>query len=250
MMKTALLLAIFCVVAFVAHADDPVFPENSVCSIKGTATYTYVDGMDGNKEYKGKGTMKRVNTVALYQFETAVVEARKSSLMFVYLVRPDVGGCGKNYMYCGYKDNGYFSNVDGAQYYKYSAYKYDSSFKPISGLEDYNTFFASKTESVDHAMLFSKKNDKLIAEWFRVGSLKTTISIVYDDVEFFPHYNVDDAFDLQVKNHSNYLTNPELAVTSKCTQTIFSEEENAGFTTSAPWLLIMLVISVLSYVLF
>ena len=193
--------------------------------------------------------MKRVNTVALYEFEAEKSDEKKPIVKIVYLVLPDVGGCGKNYMYCG-KENGYYSNVDGARYYKYSDYKYESSFKPISELENYNAFIASNTQSVDHAFLFSKKNNRLIAEWFRVPSLKTNLSIVYDNIEVFHHDVVDDAFDLEVKNHTNYLVDSELALSSKCVQDVIPEDNgdgDSGFTVSASWLLIAFVIFVLSF---
>jgi len=253
-----------CVLAFGVIAGNPKFPKSVVCSITGTGNITF--NRNGHTVYVGNGTMKRVNTVALYLVR-ANRAGERNTVNFTYLIRPELGGCGRNFMYCGNESNGLYSRIDGAKYYKYTDYKYVSSFKPIANLKDYNAFLATSTVSVDHAFLFRKTDDKLIAEWFRVRHLDVNISLVYDSLEVFHHDKPDDAFDLDVESPYDYMSNSELAVSTKCVQKEFEDSsdesgksgksdksdqsvQSGGFTISAPWLLIMFVLSVLSFALF
>jgi len=238
-MKFATVFGLVCLVALVANASDPTFPVTAVCSIKGTGKMTYKETLNQkNTELTGSGTMKRVNDVAKYVFNA---KNDKTEAFFEYLVRPDIPCEGIYYVYLGRVNSAFIGKgVYGCV--NYSKYKYDKSFKPIKDL-DYNAFtYTDKTNGFKLAFLFSDKN-KLVGEYLKYtgNTLTMEVTIKYDKVEFFPHYEVDSQFSSDTPNRSDFRAPSTRAISSRCVQ-------DDGFSLSASELLLALAILAVLFV--
>ena len=234
-MRFFVVLALACVFALTVNAADPEFPINKVCSITGTGNFTYMS--EEGEVCKGNGTMRRVNGVAIYDFKCSWVHSATKKDEDFYcngalLIRPDLGWVGET-AYVFKCKSGRMGAQTGDEYINISRYKYNSTLKPIPGM-NYNTYYAYDKFYPSMAMLFTPDNSKLIAEWFKEYDGENNITIIYDSVEEYEHNEVDDAFSYEVKDEPSFNRNATTAITSLCKSVSSSNSEKASAATILP----------------
>ena len=204
------LLFVLAVVAIAAMADDnPVFPIDELCSIKGKGSATL---KVLTNEFAGTAVMKRVRNSLRIDVTSQVAK-------FSLIGRGDLGKAATDMVSCqmsiqpGCYEAGSSINLNG---YSFTG---EVDLPQVSA----NKFTHSSNNA---AMYFSLTDNKLIGEEFSITleGAPVTLTVMYTTVE---SYNRTDAADGAFNSDQcHYSGNDEYAITSKCTESESSSTPN------------------------